>query len=194
MDDRRRRRERAERYVAEGRFRSTGCVRWGTLDHVIDSTFFAALLPDACVILAAMPLRGQPDRWEVKVRLGPAAPAGMTLHDLRIGEWDPAFGGRWIAGANRRAGGTTIPIEAYAAELWRRIAVRHPPAGGGRGTPADHPPPARLLLRTALSTRQTTAPRRDVENPPAAPTTGCRRRIPAPTQPPPGTRSEENGP
>jgi hypothetical protein len=133
MDDRRRRRERAERYVAEGRFRSTGCVRWGTLDDVIDSTFFAALLPDACVILAAMPLRGQPDRWEVKVRLGLAAPAEMTLHDLRIGEWDPAFGGRWNAGANRRAGGTTIPIEAYAAELWRRIGLRHPAAGGGAG-------------------------------------------------------------
>lgn len=130
LDDRRRRRERAERYVAEGRFRATGCVRWAALDGPMDATFFAALLPDACVILAAIPLRGQPGRWEMKARLGLAAPAGMSLHDLRIGEWDPAFGGRWNAGANRRAGGTTIPIEAYAAELWRRIAIRHPTAGG----------------------------------------------------------------
>jgi hypothetical protein len=128
-DDRRRRREHAERYVAEGRFRSCGCVRWATLNDVVDAAFFPALLPDACVIVAAMPLRGHPGRWEVKVRLGLAAPAGLTLHDLRIADWDPAFGGRWNAGANRRAGGTSIRAEAYAAELWRRISLLHPPAG-----------------------------------------------------------------
>jgi hypothetical protein len=64
---------------------------------------------------------GVEGRREAKLRLGLAAPPGLSLHDLRIEEFDSAFGGRWNAGANRRAGGTTLPMDAYAAALEQRL-------------------------------------------------------------------------
>lgn len=133
---RERRRAAAERFVAEGRFHAAGPVTFAVLDHAVDGAFFPALLPGACVILLAVPMDGRPDRWEAKLRLGTAAPPGFSLHDLGIGEFDPAFGGRWNAGANRRAGGTALPVERYAAELAVRAARRLDELG------AAPPPPS----------------------------------------------------
>ncbi|HYR08464.1 MAG TPA: hypothetical protein VEQ60_11865 [Longimicrobium sp.] len=113
-------RQRAAEFVAGGAFERRGCLAFASLPERIDSTFLPALLPDACVILVFLPT-GVEGHREAKLRLGLAAPPGLTLHDLRIEEFDPAFGGRWNAGANRRAGGTTLPIEAYVAALEQRL-------------------------------------------------------------------------
>lgn len=110
-------RGRAERYVSEERFHSAGCVRWAVLERAIDGTFLPSLLPDACVILLATPMKGDAGRWEAKLRLGLAAPEGFSLHDLGIGDFDPGFGCRWNAGSNKRAGGTPLPAADYAVRL-----------------------------------------------------------------------------
>jgi hypothetical protein len=117
-------RRRAERYVAEGRFQIIGKLAWAELDSAIDACFFPALLPDVWLILLVMPLADRPNRREVKVRLGLAASPGLTLHDLDIGGIDPAFGGRWNAGSNRRAGGTSLPAATYARALSNRLAAQ----------------------------------------------------------------------
>ncbi|HEU0080383.1 MAG TPA: hypothetical protein VFQ76_22230, partial [Longimicrobiaceae bacterium] len=124
-------RAQAAQYVRQGRFRTNGCVAWAVLDERLDAAFLPALLPDACLILLAVPMRGDGDRWEAKVRLGLSAPPGMSLHALELGGFDPAWGGRWNAGSNRRAGGTLLPVESYAAALGERVE-RFP----GTGDPA----------------------------------------------------------
>jgi hypothetical protein len=57
----------------------------------------------------------------MKLRLGTRAPEGFTLHDLHMTDFDPAYGGRWNAGSNARAGGTTIPPARYAEEVRQRL-------------------------------------------------------------------------
>jgi hypothetical protein len=114
-------RRRAAELVASGAFRRRGCLAYASVPGRMDSTFLPPLLPDACVILLFLPM-GVNGRQEAKVRLGLAAPAGLTLHRLRIEEFDPSFGGRWNAGSNRRAGGTILPIDAYIAGLEERLA------------------------------------------------------------------------
>ena len=117
LDLRLTRRAAAERLVREGRFTRAGSVAWAVLDEEIDSAFFPALIPDAALIMVALRLPELPDRWVMKLRLGLAAPPGLTLNLLGISEWDPAFGGRWNAGSNKRGGGTTISPPDYAARL-----------------------------------------------------------------------------
>ncbi len=69
-----------------------------------------------------MTLRFKSSRIErSKIRLGPAAIAGSSLHQLGIREFDPAFGGRWNAGSNTPNLGTSIHPEAYKAELLKRL-------------------------------------------------------------------------
>ncbi|HST61155.1 MAG TPA: hypothetical protein VLK84_20805, partial [Longimicrobium sp.] len=114
-------RRKAEQYVQEGRFHQAGRLAWAVLDDKVDPIFFPALLPDAWTILLAVPMPEHPGRWEAKLRLGMSAPPGATLHDLAIRAFDPAFGGRWNAGSNRRAGGTAIRVEEYAAALQERM-------------------------------------------------------------------------
>jgi hypothetical protein len=113
-------RRRAGELVAAGAFHRRGHIAYASLPERIDSTFLPALLPDAWVIVVYLPM-GRAGRHEAKLRLGAAAPPGLTLHGLRVHEFDPAFGGRWNAGANRRAGGTALPIKAYVEALARRL-------------------------------------------------------------------------
>jgi hypothetical protein len=124
LADRRRKRERAKQAVADGKFRRLGGLAWAELDEAIDGEFFPALLPQAIVILVASPRRGCPGRWETKLRLGMAAPEGLSLHHLDLLVLDPHYGGRWNAGSNRRGGGTEMRPERYAEELARRLAER----------------------------------------------------------------------
>jgi hypothetical protein len=121
LERRRRRRAAAERVVAAGAVHRDGPLAWVVFDEETDGAFFPALLPDAAAVLLASPLPADPARWLVKVRLGLAAPAGTTLHRIGIAEIDPAFGGRWNAGSNRRAGGTSLAPEAYARALAERL-------------------------------------------------------------------------
>jgi hypothetical protein len=63
-----------------------------------------------------------PDRLEIKLRLGHAAPSGFSLHALGVRDFDAAYGGRWNAGSSRRGGGTKLPLDAFVARLETRVS------------------------------------------------------------------------
>jgi len=120
-------RREAEAIVSRGGFQKAGPLHFAVVDEPIDGEFFPALLPDAAVIMLANRLSGDPLRWQVKLRLGPAAPPGMSLFDLGIPEFDSNYGGRWNAGSNRRRDpvtglrGTDLDPEDYASRLAERL-------------------------------------------------------------------------
>jgi hypothetical protein len=117
LETRRRRREAAEVLVRSGKFQRIGRVHVAELDDAIEGEFFPALVPEATAIVLASPHLDNPTRWQCKVRLGIGAPDGLSLSDVDITGFDPAYGGRWNAGSNRRGGGTPLPPEEYAANL-----------------------------------------------------------------------------
>lgn len=102
LDSQREDRELARKLVAQGTFQDRGCgLFFGITPTRFDSAFLPALLPQAKLIVAAVPRPG--GRHEFKLRLGPLAPAGFTLHDLHVGNFDENYGGRWNAGSDARA-------------------------------------------------------------------------------------------
>ena len=117
----RHKRDCAAHYVGQGTVASDGLMAFGILDRETDGIFFPPLLPDATLILLAVPKPNEPGTWIMKLRLGPRAPQGFTIHDLHMTDFDRAYGGRWNAGSNARAGGTTIPPATYAEEVRRRL-------------------------------------------------------------------------
>jgi hypothetical protein len=117
LDHRLARRDAAARIVRDGGFHLDGPLAWAELKEEIDTAFFPSLLPDAALIMVAQPRGHTRERWNVKLRLGHAAPPGFTLHSLGIQNWNPAFGGRWNAGSNKRGGGTGIEPRDYANRL-----------------------------------------------------------------------------
>jgi hypothetical protein len=118
---RRRKRVAAAAAVARGDVTVIDGLGFGLPTEKLDGEFFPDLLSDALVIVVMTPRRGEPSRWNTKIRLGPAATAGSSLHQLGIREFDRAFGGRWNAGSNTRNLGTSIHPEAYKAELLKRL-------------------------------------------------------------------------
>lgn len=128
-------RSAAETLVAGSAFNHIGPLSMAVLEAPIDGEFFPALLPQAAVILLMNPLPQDRARWQVKVRLGVQAPAGFALSDLGIEEFDPAYGGRWNAGSNRRGGGTSLQPEDYAAALVARLEAR---LSSGQSRAATH--------------------------------------------------------
>lgn len=115
---------RARRNLAQelkSRFDLRDGVALAISDRSIDSAFFPALVPEAAVIMVVSPNVANPDRWTVKLRLGKSAPPGLTLHSLRITDWDPQYGGRWNAGSDGRGGGTDIESALYASRLRARL-------------------------------------------------------------------------
>lgn len=122
----RRRRDRAtaaRRLVESGGITRLGPVALGVLPAEIDGAFFPALLPEAMVIILASPHPNVPLHWSVKLRLGKAAPTGLTLHRLRVTDWDANFGGRWNAGSNKRGGGTPVAPQDYALAVAERVTL-----------------------------------------------------------------------
>ena len=111
-----RKRAAAEEAVAKKSVTVSSSLAFGVLQDRIDGEFFPARLPQAALILIMTPRDG-PARWDAKMRLGQRAPIGASLHDLRIGCFDPAFGSRWNAGSNTRNGGTSIDPQDYAARV-----------------------------------------------------------------------------
>jgi len=122
LAERARRRERARQSVTRGEIARVGPVAFGSFDGEVDGEFFPALLPDAVVILLAYPRPDAPGRWIMKIRLGAAAPPGLTLHALGVARLDPIFGGRWNAGSNRRSGGTHLSPAWYVRQLKLRMS------------------------------------------------------------------------
>jgi len=120
LKDRHRARARASELVRSGEVQAAR-VAYGTLMEEIDGAFFLQPLPDAWVIMLASPHPKYPDRWAVKLRLGNSAPARFNLQLLGVGEFDPAYGGRWNAGSNKRGGGTVIAPGEYRAALTERV-------------------------------------------------------------------------
>ena len=120
LGDRLRRRERAAALVAGGSFRRVGELAVAMLDEDTEGELFPGLLPEARVVMLAIP-GTDPGRWKMKLRLGQAAPDGLSLSMLGLEEFDPRYGGRWNAGSNRRGGGTNMDPERYAAEVAERL-------------------------------------------------------------------------
>ncbi len=116
-----RKRDAAAACVREGKVHLQGPIAIVELDESLDGAYFTPLLPDAVVILLSIPHEVHTSRLEMKLRLGNAAPSGFSLHDLDIRRFDPAYGGRWNAGSNRRSGGSPLPLQEYAAFLEEQV-------------------------------------------------------------------------
>lgn len=114
-------RAKASEVVKNGGVAFVGGVAFISLDEKIDSVFFPALISEAKVILVFSPHKKDIGKSEVKIRLGMAAPEGLTLHKLKIEDFDPTFGSRWNAGSNNRSSGVSSSIEEYAGLLNKKL-------------------------------------------------------------------------
>jgi len=114
-------RERAKQLVANGAFRQTGRVFFSQLTQKIETSLLMNELPEAEVIMIISPHQKNPKNWEVKLRLGQAAPEGLNLQKIGIRKIDRSYGGRWNAGSNKRGGGTEIEPKEYVQLLNEKI-------------------------------------------------------------------------
>jgi hypothetical protein len=114
-------REESVTALERGRVCWAGPVAWLEVEGNADLLFLAGLIPSAAVILLFSPRPGEPGRRNVQFRLGNGAPSRFTLHDLRMVEFDPGYGGRWNAGSNKRSRGTDLEPAVYAEEIARRF-------------------------------------------------------------------------
>jgi hypothetical protein len=124
LQARQEKRAAAESLVARGGFHASGGLRYAVIDAPTDGEFFPALLPDATLIMVAYRSLQDASRWQVRLRLGLAAPDGFSLADLGVTDLDSVYGGRWNAGSNRRGGGTALEPETYAHWLAKRLEAR----------------------------------------------------------------------
>lgn len=115
---RKRQEERTDvrQYIAQGHTEKIGQVYLLITKTKIDAGLVPAFLPDARIIVVATPYVDQ-GKWEIAVRMGLARPEELSLDTLDINSFDPAYGGRWNAGSNRRGGGTIIEPWDYARAL-----------------------------------------------------------------------------
>ena len=110
-------RARALELVDLGQVSQNERVAFAKLEEELDAAFFVKPLPEAWVIMLALPHQEYPGKWAVKLRLGNGAPAKFDLRSLDIRSFDPAYGGRWNAGSDRRGKGTTMAPEEYLHRL-----------------------------------------------------------------------------
>jgi len=116
-----RKEKRREAEALVERFAHGDGLAFATCDREIDGALFAHRLEEAAVIMVAVPNDRAPGSWVVKLRRGPAAPRGFSLHDLEIAQWDTGYGGRANAGSNKRGGGTRMSPADYAEQLRTRL-------------------------------------------------------------------------
>ena len=114
-------REKVKKMIEDGRFTVNEYgVAYVTIDKKVDAGLVPAFLPEAKVIVIGSKMPDGPEKkgeWEIKVRLGMAAPPGTSLNNLGL----PDFGGRWNAGSTKRNGGTNIGAEEYAKILGEKL-------------------------------------------------------------------------
>lgn len=115
LTEREQERARAKEIYDRGDYERRGGLIWIVGRESISGEFLTALFPEAVLIAYARPRRD--GKNEVKLRLGAAAPEGFSLLSLGLRELDPAFGGRWNAGSNKRGGYTSKPYSKYCSEL-----------------------------------------------------------------------------
>lgn len=116
---------KAQQIIKEGKVQKIGKVYFVILEEEIDAGLFPSLIPNAQIIMIAYPLKANPKKWEIKLRLGMNAPKRFILDKKIISEQlDQNYDGRWNAGANKRPidgieahGGTDIAPEEYAKRL-----------------------------------------------------------------------------
>jgi hypothetical protein len=111
------------RRIAQSTTQRPDGVAYIELQEEIDGSLFSPFLPWASVLMISMANARIPKRRIMKVRLGPAAPKHLSLHRLSITQFDPAYGGRWNAGSNKRGGGTSMPDLDYLGEIVRRLTA-----------------------------------------------------------------------
>ncbi|MGV3614861.1 MAG: hypothetical protein ACO1SV_05960 [Fimbriimonas sp.] len=119
LDRRRRERDDARKLVRSGELKVQDGLAWARYDHALDTALLPGLVPEAKLLMITRKTRT--GKWIMKLRLGLAAPPGVSLHRIGLHEFDRDFGGRWNAGSNRRAGGTTISPAWYVRELRKRM-------------------------------------------------------------------------
>ena len=122
LEERRGKRAEAKRLVQNGAFTNLDGVAFATIPRAVDGEFFPALLPTAHLIAVFVP-HAEPGKWMVKLRLGQAAPNGLSLHQLGVPAFDANYGGRWNAGSNKRGGGTTLSPDDYARHLQHALST-----------------------------------------------------------------------
>jgi hypothetical protein len=124
-------REATQHYVQSGKCEVMGGLGICHFDGELRNEFLPGLMPTIAVFLSVEPLTSQDMRQVMRLRLGKGAPEGMTLFDLGIDEFDPAYGGRWNAGSNSRGGGSVLPTKKYAERIAGRLnelmAASRPP-------------------------------------------------------------------
>lgn len=115
-------REKAKNLIQNNQYTMMpGGVAWLLLPERMDGALFPSLLPQAKVIVQINPIQNT-HQHRMAIRLGQSAPQGASLHQLNITELDPAYGGRWNAGNNSRAGGSALPPEEYVQRLDQRVS------------------------------------------------------------------------
>ena len=102
-----------------GRVRRFGPVTVLAAGRHLPAEMLTPLLPDAAVIVVGYPRQG--GGHKMKIRLGNAAPEGVSLSRLGITSEDPDYGGRWNAGSNNRGGGTDLDPFAYGQMLEQEV-------------------------------------------------------------------------
>jgi hypothetical protein len=68
----------------------------------IDSDLFVSVFRDARAVVIGCRSDQFPDLNLTRIRLGPKAPEGLSLHKLGVSDLDPYYGGRYNAGSNKR--------------------------------------------------------------------------------------------
>lgn len=98
-------------------------------DRHIDSDLFLSVFTDARVVVIGCCSEEFPSLRLTRIRLGPKAPDGMSLHTLGISALDPNYGGRFNAGSNKRgleerfAAGESLRV-VTAKEHFRNLVTR----------------------------------------------------------------------
>lgn len=125
LNARRRKREQAEALVGRGGFEHLGAgIYFAQFTEDTEGEFFPRLLPHARLIVLGMPHPKYPEakRWLMRCRRGHDMPEGEDLRHLGLEAHDPAYGGRWNAGSNKRGGGTSVEPRVWAEGLVEGVA------------------------------------------------------------------------